>query len=57
MTSKETYKFVIGEIWLPLNIPIKSKGIFASVRTNPKIGRNAVCPCGSGLKSKKCHHS
>ncbi len=24
-------------------------------RTGPKIGRNDPCPCGSGLKFKKCH--
>ena len=24
------------------------------VRTNPKIGRNDPCPCGSGKKYKKC---
>jgi preprotein translocase subunit SecA len=24
------------------------------VRTTPKIGRNAICPCGSGAKYKKC---
>ncbi len=24
------------------------------VRTEPKIGRNQTCPCGSGLKSKRC---
>jgi len=24
------------------------------VRTTPKIGRNAQCPCGSGKKSKRC---
>ncbi len=24
------------------------------VRTTPKIGRNAPCPCGSGKKYKKC---
>ena len=22
---------------------------------NKKIGRNKPCPCGSGLKYKKCH--
>jgi preprotein translocase subunit SecA len=21
----------------------------------PKVGRNHPCPCGSGLKYKKCH--
>ena len=25
------------------------------VRAKPKIGRNAQCPCGSGLKYKQCH--
>ena len=24
------------------------------VRTDPKVGRNDPCPCGSGRKSKKC---
>jgi hypothetical protein len=24
------------------------------VRSEPKIGRNAPCPCGSGKKHKKC---
>lgn len=26
----------------------------ASARTSPKVGRNEPCPCGSGLKFKKC---
>jgi hypothetical protein len=25
------------------------------VRNEPKIGRNDLCPCGSGQKFKKCH--
>ena len=25
------------------------------VRTEPKIGRNEPCPCGSGKKYKNCH--
>ncbi len=25
------------------------------VRSTPKVGRNAPCPCGSGKKYKKCH--
>jgi preprotein translocase subunit SecA len=24
-------------------------------REEPKVGRNDPCPCGSGLKYKKCH--
>ncbi len=27
----------------------------AKPRTEPKVGRNAPCPCGSGKKYKKCH--
>lgn len=27
----------------------------AQIRAEPKVGRNAPCPCGSGLKYKKCH--
>ena len=27
----------------------------AAVRTEPKIGRNEPCPCGSGKKYKHCH--
>ncbi|ATC93356.1 preprotein translocase subunit SecA [Pseudoalteromonas tunicata] len=25
------------------------------VRAEPKVGRNDICPCGSGLKYKQCH--
>ncbi|HCF63022.1 MAG TPA: hypothetical protein DEU93_01635, partial [Chitinophagaceae bacterium] len=25
------------------------------VRVEPKIGRNDLCPCGSGKKFKQCH--
>mgnify|MGYP002148472448 CR=1 FL=1 len=24
-------------------------------RDEPKVGRNDPCPCGSGLKAKRCH--
>ncbi|MGE0682771.1 MAG: SEC-C metal-binding domain-containing protein [Candidatus Binatia bacterium] len=24
-------------------------------RDAPKVGRNELCPCGSGKKFKKCH--
>ena len=27
---------------------------FSIVRSTPKVGRNDLCPCGSGLKYKKC---
>ena len=26
-------------------------------RQDPKIGRNDLCPCGSGLKFKRCHYN
>ena len=41
-TYKETYK-----------TPPK-RGRYVEVRTEPKIGRNEPCPCGSGKKYKKC---
>ena len=31
-----------------------NKGELISVRTEPKIGRNQLCPCGSGKKYKFC---
>jgi preprotein translocase subunit SecA len=34
--------------------PIKVEQV---VREEPKVGRNDVCPCGSGKKYKKCHGS
>lgn len=30
------------------------RGTRVGVRTSPKIGRNAFCPCGSGIKYKRC---
>lgn len=35
-------------------MPKKSQYKTVSVRTEPKIGRNENCPCGSGKKHKKC---
>ena len=35
--------------------PILNIGTFR--RDGPKIGRNELCPCGSGKKYKKCHGS
>ena len=31
-----------------------NKGKLIDVRTEPKIGRNQLCPCGSGKKYKFC---
>ena len=27
---------------------------YADVRTEPKVSRNEICNCGSGMKFKKC---
>jgi hypothetical protein len=45
---------------LERSIPNGSPGQAAPASFNPpmgKIGRNALCPCGSGRKFKKCHAS
>ena len=37
-------------------LPEEEKGqLVTFVREGPKIGRNDVCPCGSGKKYKNCH--
>lgn len=37
----------ISDVERLLNPPVPIRG-------EPKVGRNAPCPCGSGLKFKKC---
>jgi preprotein translocase subunit SecA len=37
------------------NSPHASGENVTVVRTNPKVGRNDPCPCGSGKKYKHCH--
>lgn len=37
----------------PVVKPLK-RGYYDSVRTEPKIGRNTECSCGSGKKYKRC---
>lgn len=47
-------KMLISEI----NNPYESFWIETVKKKKPKyekIGRNSICPCGSGLKYKKCH--
>lgn len=36
------------------NLPNLFPPTYTLVRTEPKIGRNDPCPCGSGKKYKKC---
>ena len=37
--------------------PVAESGqkVATIVREAPKVGRNDLCPCGSGKKYKKCH--
>ena len=34
------------------NLLLKQQPVY---RSEPKVGRNDACPCGSGKKYKKCH--
>ena len=46
--EEETLKDLDG------NAPRKSGGITTVVNTEPEVGRNEPCPCGSGKKYKNC---
>jgi preprotein translocase subunit SecA len=35
--------------------PPSAEPVAPYVREQPKVGRNAPCPCGSGKKFKQCH--
>lgn len=56
--GKVSFKF--GEEGLPLErlheLPDRARKVLASTGSVPrqKVGRNEPCPCGSGLKFKKC---
>lgn len=36
-------------------VPLRKAAVQTVKRDEPKVGRNDDCPCGSGLKFKKCH--
>lgn len=38
--------------WLPLRLAVYERQVAKSMQ--PKVGRNEPCPCGSGMKFKKC---
>jgi len=42
----------IHAYWMPLRIPVHERTVAKA--TQPKVGRNATCPFGSGKKFKKC---
>lgn len=56
-----TYAAYVAES-IPIGIPVdyldlggyKTLKNKVELRTSPKIKRNDPCPCGSGLKAKKC---
>ena len=50
--SQEVYYLVNPYKGTKKRIP--PNGTRVNVRTSPKIGRNELCPCGSGKKYKKC---
>jgi uncharacterized protein len=45
----------IYRFWLPYRQAVHEQKLTATIqRTEPKVGRNDPCPCGSGKKFKKC---
>jgi preprotein translocase subunit SecA len=42
-----------GQRPMPTPPPVDAQGTF--VRGDRKVGRNELCPCGSGKKFKHCH--
>jgi hypothetical protein len=47
----------LGDESPPLSKPARTaplSSVRSPVRSGKKIGRNSPCPCGSGLKFKKC---
>jgi len=51
---QESRPDAVGESRQQVNEPLR-QGSGQAVSTEPKIGRNDPCPCGSGKKYKKCH--
>lgn len=55
--TKQIPSFVaqIYRFWLPYRQAIYERNVAKTIqRSHPKTGRNDPCPCGSGLKFKKC---
>lgn len=45
----------IYRFWLPYREAMRGQPVVASAtRAQPKVGRNDLCPCGSGKKFKRC---
>jgi len=61
-TAQETGETVIPtpaepSVLRPASLPPHASQAQTVRRTEPKVGRNDPCPCGSGKKYKKCHGS
>lgn len=61
LIESEYQAFIAESMPVPIGIPMqymdfgyKSLRNKVGVRTTPKVKRNEPCPCGSGLKAKKC---
>ncbi len=57
-TPKNNLGFIIGMAHIVEGELRSSRSMSTSVsvrREGPKVGRNDPCPCGNGLKYKKCH--
>ena len=52
--SDSTDTMTITDPYSSLRSSPKRIGKLVGARTEPKIQRNAPCPCGSGIKYKKC---
>ena len=44
-----------GETAFTFRLPSIERMDFVPKDRSPKVGRNDLCPCGSGRKYKKCH--
>lgn len=60
-THCQPFVQTVAAQWRQQNLELKQQTPHAQatdvrihIRTSPKIGRNDPCPCGSGLKYKKC---
>ena len=53
LTDEELKKKIKANIkFVQMKIPPTRQQM---LRTPPRVGRNELCPCGCGLKYKKCH--
>ena len=53
-SNKELALTYFQEGFIPFGVTFKKETKMLSKNAHAKIGRNDPCPCGSGLKYKKC---